>query len=41
VEAVNAAPEFMAGRRLVGTGRPVAPDILADPARPLQDAAAG
>ena len=40
VEAVNAAPEFMAGKRLVGTGRPVAPALLADPATSLQTAAA-
>jgi 3-phenylpropionate/trans-cinnamate dioxygenase ferredoxin reductase subunit len=30
VEAVNAAPEFMGGRQLVGNRRPVAPDKLGD-----------
>jgi 3-phenylpropionate/trans-cinnamate dioxygenase ferredoxin reductase component len=40
VEAVNAAPEFMAGKRLIAGGRPVAPDHLADPSRPLQALAA-
>jgi 3-phenylpropionate/trans-cinnamate dioxygenase ferredoxin reductase subunit len=41
VEAVSAAPEFMAGRRLIALGRPVPADHLADPARPLQSLAAG
>ncbi len=30
VEAINAAPEFMAGRLLIGQGKPVAPDRLRD-----------
>jgi 3-phenylpropionate/trans-cinnamate dioxygenase ferredoxin reductase component len=30
VEAVNAAPEFMAGRQLVGNRKPVAPEKLTD-----------
>ena len=30
VEAINAAPEFMAGRQLVGNRKPVAPDKLSD-----------
>jgi 3-phenylpropionate/trans-cinnamate dioxygenase ferredoxin reductase subunit len=35
VEAVNAAPEFMAGKRLIALGRPIAMERLADPATPL------
>jgi 3-phenylpropionate/trans-cinnamate dioxygenase ferredoxin reductase subunit len=30
VEAINAAPEFMAGRQLIGSRKPVAPDKLRD-----------
>lgn len=30
VEAINAAPEFMAGRQLIGQRKPVAPDKLRD-----------
>ncbi len=40
VEAVNAAPEFMAGKRLVGAGRPVRPERLADPGLALTEALA-
>jgi 3-phenylpropionate/trans-cinnamate dioxygenase ferredoxin reductase component len=40
VEAVSAAPEFMAGKRLIALGRPVPAEHLADPARPLQSLAA-
>ncbi len=36
VEAVNAAPEFMAGRQLIARRAPVDPDRLADPATPLK-----
>ncbi len=41
VEAVSAAPEFMAGKRLIGLGRPVDAAMLADPATPLAALAAG
>jgi len=41
VEAVNAAPEFMAGKRLIALGRPVDAARLADPATPLAALAAG
>jgi 3-phenylpropionate/trans-cinnamate dioxygenase ferredoxin reductase subunit len=40
VEAVSAAPEFMAGKRLIGLGRPVDAAQLADPATPLAALAA-
>ncbi len=40
VEAVSAAPEFMAGKRLIGLGRPVDAAKLADPATPLAALAA-
>ena len=36
VEAVNAAPEFMAGRQLIARGASVDPVRLADPATPLK-----
>jgi 3-phenylpropionate/trans-cinnamate dioxygenase ferredoxin reductase subunit len=32
VEAVNAPPEFMMGRQLIASGRPVDPVKLVDPA---------
>jgi 3-phenylpropionate/trans-cinnamate dioxygenase ferredoxin reductase subunit len=41
VEAVNAAPDFMAGKRLIAQGRPVPAERLADPATPLAALAAG
>ena len=41
VEAVSAAPDFMAGKRLIGLGRPVDIAKLADPATPLAALAAG
>jgi len=40
VEAVNAPPEFMAGRLLIGRATPVAPDKLADPAVSMKEVAA-
>ena len=36
VEAVNMAPEFIAGRTLVGEARAVAPDLLADTSVPIK-----
>ena len=41
VEAVSSAPDFMAGRRLIGLGRPVDAAALADSATPLAALAAG
>lgn len=41
VEAVNMAPEFMAGRTLVGEGRVVAPELLADTSVPIKQILAG
>ena len=40
VEAVNAPPEFMAGRQLIGSRRPVALDRLADSAVSMKEVAA-
>ncbi|HEY8696969.1 MAG TPA: FAD-dependent oxidoreductase [Rhizomicrobium sp.] len=37
VEAVNAAPEYMIGRRLIAEGAHVAPGRLADPAIPMKN----
>jgi 3-phenylpropionate/trans-cinnamate dioxygenase ferredoxin reductase subunit len=39
VEAVNAAPEYMMGRRLIAARARVAPDRLADKAVPMKDMA--
>ena len=39
VEAVNAAPEYMMGRRLIAARARVAPDRLADKAIPMKDMA--
>ena len=40
VEAVNAAPEFMAGRQLIGQRRPISRSRLADPAVSMKEVAA-
>jgi 3-phenylpropionate/trans-cinnamate dioxygenase ferredoxin reductase subunit len=40
VEAVNAAPEFMAGKQLIGSRKPVARDKLANPAISMKEVAA-
>ncbi len=40
VEAVNAAPEFMGGRQLIGQGRAVDPERLANPAVSMKEVAA-
>jgi 3-phenylpropionate/trans-cinnamate dioxygenase ferredoxin reductase subunit len=40
VEAVNAPPEFMAGRQLIGSGRAIDRVKLADPAVSMKDVAA-
>jgi 3-phenylpropionate/trans-cinnamate dioxygenase ferredoxin reductase subunit len=40
VEAVNAPPEFMAGRQLIGAGKPVAPDKLRDMSVSMKEVAA-
>jgi 3-phenylpropionate/trans-cinnamate dioxygenase ferredoxin reductase subunit len=40
VEAVNAAPEFMAGRQLIGTQRPIDRAKLANPAFSMKEIAA-
>ena len=40
VEAINAAPEFMAGRQLIAARRPVRPERLADPAVSMKEVAA-
>jgi len=37
VEAVNAAPEYMIGRKLIGEGTAVAPERLADTAIPMKN----
>jgi 3-phenylpropionate/trans-cinnamate dioxygenase ferredoxin reductase subunit len=39
VEAVNAAPEYMMGRRLIAARARVAPERLADKAIPMKDMA--
>ncbi len=36
VEAVNAAPEYIAGRRLIASGKQVNPERLADPKVPIK-----
>ncbi len=41
VEAVSSAPDFMAGKRLIGLGKPVDAAALADPAQPLAALAVG
>jgi 3-phenylpropionate/trans-cinnamate dioxygenase ferredoxin reductase subunit len=40
VEAVNAAPEFMAGRQMIAKRKPIAPDDLRDLSLSLKDLAA-
>ena len=40
VEAINAPPEFMGGRQLIGSRRPVRPDRLADPAVSMKEVSA-
>ena len=40
VEAINAAPEFMAGRQLIVSRRPVRPDLLQDVAISMKEVAA-
>jgi len=40
VEAVNAPPEFMAGKQLIGSRRPVARDRLADTSISMKEVAA-
>jgi 3-phenylpropionate/trans-cinnamate dioxygenase ferredoxin reductase subunit len=37
VEAVNAAPEYLIGRKLIAEGSPVAPERLADTAIPMKN----
>jgi 3-phenylpropionate/trans-cinnamate dioxygenase ferredoxin reductase subunit len=39
VEAVNAAPEYMIGRKLIAEGTPVSPERLADSAIPMKNVA--
>src|SRR5882724_6533389 len=39
VEAVNAAPEYMIGKRLVAEGKKIAPETLADTAIPMKQMA--
>jgi 3-phenylpropionate/trans-cinnamate dioxygenase ferredoxin reductase subunit len=39
VEAVNAAPEYMIGKRLVAEGRKIAPETLADMSIPMKQMA--
>ena len=39
VEAVNAAPEYLIGRKLIADGAPVAPERLADTAIPMKNIA--
>ncbi len=41
VEAVNAAPEFMAGRQLIAKRKPVAPEALRDMSLSMKSIAAG
>jgi len=36
VEAVNAAPEYLMGKRWVGEGRKIAPSTLADMSIPMK-----
>ena len=40
VEAVNAPPEFMAGRQLIAQRRPVSRERLADPGISMKEVAA-
>ncbi len=40
VEAINAAPEFMAGRQLIGSRKPVQPAKLRDPSISMKEVAA-
>ena len=40
VEAINAAPEFMAGRQLVGNRKPVSPEKLRDTGVSMREVAA-
>jgi 3-phenylpropionate/trans-cinnamate dioxygenase ferredoxin reductase subunit len=40
VEAVNAAPEFLAGRLLIASRRHVDPEALADPGKSMKEIAA-
>ena len=40
LEAINAPPEFMEGRQLIGSPRAVRPDRLADPAVSMKEVAA-
>jgi len=40
VEAINAPPEFMAGRQLIGQRKPVAPDKLHDMSISMKEVAA-
>jgi len=37
VEAVNATPEYLVGRKLIAEGRPVSPERLADSAIPMKN----
>lgn len=37
VEAVNAAPEYLVGRKLIAEGTPIAPERLADTAIPMKN----
>jgi 3-phenylpropionate/trans-cinnamate dioxygenase ferredoxin reductase component len=39
VEAVNAAPEYMIGKKLIGDGRKIAPETLADLSIPMKQMA--
>ena len=39
VEAVNAAPEYMIGKKLVADGRKIAPETLADTTIPMKQMA--
>jgi len=40
VEAINSAPEFLAGRKLIALRRNVDPQLLADPHKPIKEIAA-
>ena len=39
VEAVNAAPEYMIGKKLVAEGKKIAPETLADTSIPMKQMA--
>ena len=39
MEAVNAAPEYMIGKKLIADGLCVAPERLADPSIPMKQIA--